>query len=55
MLPVLLPVLPAACSFASAAGPVDIFKHNVFIPHQQLKGKFNKVRVAEPAATPALR
>lgn len=32
-------------AFASAAGPVEIFKHNVFIPHQQLRGKFNKVCV----------
>jgi hypothetical protein len=39
----LLLLLCAGCSFASAAGHVEVFRHNIFIPHQQLKGKFNKV------------
>jgi hypothetical protein len=43
LLLLLLLLLCAGCSFASAAGHVEVFRHNIFIPHQQLRGKFNKV------------
>eukprot|EP00882_Tetradesmus_deserticola_P022592 GHRQ01024520.1.p1 GENE.GHRQ01024520.1~~GHRQ01024520.1.p1 ORF type:complete len:324 (+),score=122.32 GHRQ01024520.1:74-973(+) len=39
--------------FAAAAAPVTILRHNAFIPHLQLKGKFNKVCVG--AACPEER
>jgi hypothetical protein len=42
------------CSFASAAGPVEVFRHNIFIPHQHLKGKFNKVGQAAPQYSDAV-
>jgi hypothetical protein len=38
----LCPVL-CCCSYASAACPVTVLQHNIFIPSAKLKGKFNKV------------